>query len=209
MGNTESGGAEWAETYARGVRIALGGGNTAIGLEAMVEAAMGANAIRSVPAKAVRGEVERSVLRGQEVIFTADTLSPRRARWCVAHAFASWLLEQDGHPHASQKKLRAAVAAELLLPTDTCLLLLPNADAPVLAAGLRVPLSFMLLREAEIFHLPTALVVPGVYARVLGDDHDRLPAELAALELLASRRGIGVQRWDVPEDRGVVIRVAA
>lgn len=194
------------ERYAQQIRAALSGGDVGLGLEAMVGARFGAGAIRTAR---IREEVVVAPIHGQNVIFTSDTLSPKRTRWCVAHAFASWLLEQDGVPQTERRKLRAALAAELLLPLAACPHLFPAAHVPTLAEALRLPLSFVLLREAEVFRKPTALVVPGVYARVLGDDGGRLPPDLAALELLASRRGIGVQRWDVPDDRGVVIRVAA
>lgn len=192
--------------YAQRVRAALSGGDLGLGLEAMVQARFGAGAIRTAP---IREEAVIATVHGQQVIFTSDALTPKRARWCVAHAFASWLLEYDGVPQSERRKLRASLAAELLLPMAACPHLFPTAHAPTLADALKLPLSFVLLREAEIFRKPTALVVPGSWARVLGDDHGRLPPELSALELLASRRGIGVQRWDVPEDRGTVIRVAA
>lgn len=192
--------------YADRVRAAVLAAGESRSFEGLATAMLGDEPVR--PA-GIREEATWGTLYGRRVIFTADWLSPRRARWCAAHLFASWLLARDGVAYPEVRRFRAAVAAELLLPAEVCRVVLPAPCSETLADALRVPLSVPLLREAAVFRLPTALVVPGVHARVLGDDNGRLPPTLAELELLASRRGIGVRRWNVPEDRGTVIRVAA
>lgn len=194
-----------AIAYAAGIRRALKCSENAT-LEGMIHRALGRKAIRRAP---IKDEVTTAIVNGETAIYVASRLSAPRGRWVLAHEFTSWVMKQDGLTHAVARSLRASVAAELLLPEHVANRVFQTASAVAVAAEFVLPEAATLLREAEVMHLPTALVVPGRYSRVRGDDYGRLPLERAALELLASPRGIGVLRFPVPEEKGTVIRVAA
>lgn len=175
-------------------------------METLVHRALGTPVQR---AKMATTEVTIAKVAGKPVLYVASRLSPARARWCVAWEFTGWAMREDGFDAAEIRRLRAATAADLLLPGDMARRLFRVTTALVVANEFVIPTAAVLLREAELLRLPTALVVPGRYVRIKGDDDGRLPLERAALELLASKRGIGVVRFPVPEEGGTVVRLAA
>lgn len=193
-----------AKVYAAGIRRALNCSDNAT-LEGMIHRALGRGTIRKA---AIRTETVVAVVNGETAFCVSSRLSPARSRWALAHAFAAWAMRADGVPAAEANRLRSPLAAELLLPTETAIRVLRVASATVVAEEFVMPTAATMLREAEVLRVPTALVVPGRYARVRGDDKGRMPLELHALELLASRRGIGVVRVPVPEEGGVVLRIS-
>ena len=194
-----------AVAYAAGIRKALKCSNNAT-LEGMVHRALGRRSIRRAPIKA---EVTTAIVNGETAIYVASRLTAPRSRWVLAHEFATWVMREDGMPADQARALRSSVAAELLLPESLAASVLRTAPAIIVAEEFVLPTAATLLREAEVLGVPTALVVPGRYVRVKGNDAGRLPLEQEALELLASRRGIGVIRFPVPEDGGTVVRLAA
>lgn len=191
--------------YAAGIRKALKCSENAT-LEGMIHRAMGRKAIRRAP---IRAEVATAIVNGETAIYVASRLTAQRARWVLAHEFSSWVMREDGMSATDARSLRSSVAAELLLPESLAASVLRAAPALVVAEEFILPTAATLLREAEVLRVPTALVVPGRYVRVKGDDLGRLPIEQGALELLASRRGIGVIRFPVPEEGGTIVRLAA
>lgn len=191
--------------YAAGIRRALKCSENAT-LEGLVHRALGRKSIRRAPIKA---EVTTAIVNGETAIFVASRLSAPRGRWVLAHEFASWVMGEDGVDPTDARALRSRVAAALLLPTGMAADVLRASCAAIVAEEFVLPTAATYLREAEVLRVPTALVVPGRYFRIRGDDDGRLPTELAALELLASRRGIGVTRFGVPEDGGTIIQIAA
>lgn len=128
--------------------------------------------------------------------------------WHLAHALAGHVLEGDGFAGIELATLRPLVAAALVLPAASVSRYLPRVGTEGVARALRLPFAAVYLREAELLRVPTALVVPGRYARVRGDDAGRLPTDLAALELLAGRTGIGVRKIAAPDEGGVIVRAA-
>ena len=194
-----------AVAYAAGIRRALGCGETPT-IEGLVHRATGSPVGRASFAVT---EVTVSNLNHRPVLYVNARLPAARARWCVAWAFAGWAMLQDKMPEGEIRRLRARVAGDLLLPADIAARAFRKASPAAVAVAFSMPLATALLREAEVTRVPTALVVPGRYVRVRGDDAGRLPTGRAALELLAGRRGIGIARYQVPEEGGVVLRVAA
>lgn len=191
--------------YVGAVRRALRFGGVVPTLEETVERALGRGAVAKGLAR------EPAVIAyagGRTVIWTSARLRPDRRRWYLAHALARWVLAEDGVDATEASRLRSPMAAELLLPAAYVAHALRVADAPSVAREYATPLTATILREAELLRRPTALVVPGRYARVRGDDVGRLPVDLPALELLAGRRGIGVRKIAVPEEGGVIVRAA-
>lgn len=195
-----------ALAYVASIRRALRFGEVVPTCEDAIHRAMGANAvIKGIATQEAR--VAR--FQGRPVIWTSARLRPARRRWCVAHAFVSWVLEQDGVTGPEAMRLRSPMAAELLLPESVAGHVLRVAGATIVADEFVLPTAATYLREGELLRLPTALVVPSRYSRVRGDDAGRLPTDLRALEMLAGSRGIGVFKVQVPEDGGTIIRLAA
>lgn len=194
-----------AVAYAAGIRRALGCGTTPT-IEGIAHRALG-HRVRSVSLPKTEATVSR--LNDRLVLYVNSRLSPARARWAVALEFTRWAMAADGFSETEIRRLRARVAGDLLLPKDVAACAFRAAAAPAVGHAFSLPTATALLREAEVLRLPTALVVPGRYVRIRGDDAGRLPADLEALELLAGKRGIGVTRYQVPEEGGVVVRLAA
>ena len=131
-------------------------------------------------------------------------LDPAAAHWAIGHALADWLLRHDGLDDARILPIRSGLAAAIVLPREQ-VADYSDLSAQEIADALTLPVAATLLREAEVSRVPTALVVPGRYARVRGDDAGRLPRDPAALEYLAAHRAVGVVQIRVPE--GVVLRL--
>lgn len=194
-----------AVEYVGAIRRALRFGGTVPTLEETIERAMGTDAI----VKGIAREGARVARVGQQhVIWTSARLRRDRQRWHIAHAFVRWALEQDGLSEREAAELRSPMAAEVLLPSAYVARAFGGVDAVAVAREYVTPPTATILREAELLRVPTALVVPGRYARVRGDDVGRLPTDLAALELLAGRRGIGVRKIAAPDEGGVIVRAA-
>lgn len=130
---------------------------------------------------------------------------PPTSHWQIGHALADWFLARDGVPLSERWTMRATLAATIILPADQVVTFAPKIGAVEIARVLTLPVAASLLREAEVSRVPTVLLT-AKYIRARGDDVGRLPRERAALELLASSRGIGVEKYTVPE--GVVLRIA-
>lgn len=145
---------------------------------------------------------------GQRRVVLPGRASLEQRHWHLAHALAGHVLEGDGFAGDEVTTLRPLVAAALVLPAASVSRYLPRVGTEGVARALRLPFAAVCLREAELLRVPTALVVPGRYARVRGDDAGRLPTDLAALELLAGRRGIGVHKIAAPDEGGVIVRAA-
>lgn len=141
---------------------------------------------------------------GKLRVVVPANLSKSAAHWQIGCALADWLLRRDGLDEAGVRPIRAGLAAAIVLPKEQ---IADYADlsAEEIAHALTLPVAATLLREAEVMRLPTALVVPGRYTRIRGDDAGRLPRGTEALEFLAAHRAVGVVRTVVPE--GVVLRL--
>jgi hypothetical protein len=199
-----------AADYVADVARSLGFGVRRPCVEDFVDAAMGPRGMALATLPVARSALAR--VGSDWTIFVDQRLSPAQMRWRLAHHFADWLLREDGVGADGAAALRSPVAAELLISHDVAARMVGRVPFLDLARKLVVPAAAMLLREAEVARVPTALLATGQrgrYARVRGDDAARLPTDVAALELLASRRGIGILRFAVPEDGGVIVRVAA
>ena len=206
MNTNEERAAQFVGDVARG----LGFGTRRPSAEDMIDAAMGPRGMAIARLPVARSSLSK--VGGEWTIFLDPRLPATQMRWRLAHHFSEWLLAQDGVVGVEADALRSPVAAEIILAHDVAARAVGRVAFVDLAARLNVPTTAMLLREAEVARVPTVLLAQGrrgTYARVRGDDSGRLPLEIPALELLASRRGIGVKRYPVPEDFGVVLRLVA
>ena len=141
---------------------------------------------------------------GRPRVVVPANLNAAVAHWQIGHAIADWLLRHDGLDDEGVLPIRSGLAAAIVLPREQ-IVDYSDLSAEEIAHALTLPVAATLLREAEVSRVPTALVVPGRYTRVRGDDAGRLPRDAAALEYLAAHRAIGVVRTVVPE--GVVLRL--
>ena len=205
-----SGTGKRAAQFVGGVTKALRFGLRRPSVEDMVDAAMGPRGMAIAHLPVVRSSLSR--VHGEWSIFLDPSLAPAQMRWRLAHHFSEWLLLQEGVTGAEAARLRSPIAAEMAIAHDVAARAVGRVPFVDLATRLVLPVATMLLREAEVARVPTALLAQGArgtYARVRGDDAGRLPVDVCALELLASGRGIGVVRYPVPEDFGVVLRLVA
>lgn len=199
-----------ADELVSSVSTALHFGGRRPCVEDFIETAMGPRGMALAPLPVAQSAL--ALVGGEWTIFVDPRLPPDRMRWQLAHHFSEWVLRTEGVSASELVRLRSPVAAELLLPRHVAARAVGRVSFVDLARKLVVPTASMLLREAEVARVPTALLGQGArgkYGRVRGDDDGRLPLDVHALELLASHRGIGVQKFAVPEEGGVIIRLAA